>query len=712
MAGKKTKQNNVSLLRQFSNDIYAVLLIAAGSILAVSVYSTTTGALGKYIDLGLKYSFGTGRYVFPLVLIVWGIGLAKKNSMSLSIPLLTGLMLVFLSFIAMYSLSIETNHFDKFVVSFYGGYAGSAVAFSLSKLLGKTASYILLAGFSVIGIVLATGKSLMEYGQIAGRVFEWLKFQVAPEPREQKSEKKKKVEVTHHRDNNVKEEATTVSLRIDEGAEEPADVPEDGPLLLGTASADYKLPPLNLLKESDSKNGLAANEVPGRIKALEKTLKAFDVDATVTKAIQGPTVTLYEIHLGSGVKVNKISNLEADIALALATPDIRILAPIPGKSAVGIEVPNSKRELVTLGDILISAKTPRFGPLGVGLGKDISGQPIFADIGSMPHLLIAGATGSGKSVAVNNLLISILMRDQPGDVRLLLIDPKIVELSVYNGIPHLLTPVISNPKKAAVALSWAVNEMEERYQHLYEAGAKSIAGYNSWIKKQDPKAKIMPYILIIIDELADLMMSSANEVESAICRIAQKARAVGIHLIVATQRPSVDVITGLIKANITTRIAFAVSTQHDSRVIVDSVGAEKLVGKGDMLYMSPSNLRPERIQGAYLSEQEVTAVTDFIKKQGKPDYNPEIIQNQKTLFENQEIQDSLWIDAADIIMAGGHASVSMLQRRLGIGYTRAGRLMDILEHKGMVGSYEGSKPRTVLISPETWEQMRKEEGDR
>lgn len=711
MTGKRRKEKNSSSLKKHASDIYAILLIAAGAILAISVYSTTAGALGSYINTGLMYCFGAGKFAFPLVLALWGIGMASKNSIQLSLSLLVGLLLAFTSFIAMYALSVDSvNLFDTSIATIYGGYVGSAIAFGLSKLIGETASYILLSAFAGIGVILATGKSLVEYGQISKNVFEWFKTQVIPEPLEEKPVKKKAVEVTHHLDNNgSKRDAATVSIPLEQVNEK--DNSEFEPDIHFETSSTYTLPPAELLNESDNKNVGAANEAPSRIKALEKTLADFDVNAEVTRAIQGPTITLYEILLGSGVKVNRISNLEADIALSLATPDIRILAPIPGKSAVGIEVPNTKRELVTLGDIVRTGKMPRLGPLGVGLGKDISGQPIFADIGQMPHLLIAGATGSGKSVAVNSLLISVLMRSSPRDVRLLLIDPKLVELSAYNNIPHLLTPVISHPKKAAAALSWAVNEMEERYQKLFEAGAKSIVGYNSWLKKEDPEADPMPYILIVIDELADLMMSSANDVESAICRIAQKARAAGIHLIVATQRPSVDVITGLIKANITSRIAFAVSTSHDSRVIIDSVGAEKLVGKGDMLYMSPAALRPERIQGAYLSEKEVDQITGFIKKQGKPNYNQAVLQDQTSLFDNQSVSDPLWNDAVEIVMAGGQASVSMLQRRLGIGYTRAGRLMDILEQKGFVGPYEGSKPRELLITAEMWEEMQNEKGD-
>lgn len=707
MGRKKAKKT--SPFEQYINDIVAVLFFALGIILAIAVFFKAAGTLGEYLENGLKFAFGSGRYIFPFVLMLLSIGIAKNNRIKTSAPTITGLLLAFVSSISIISISSPSvDFFNQNILINYGGYTGSAIAFVLTKIMGETASYILLFALIVIGVLLSTDKTLSEYGKFISRLFDWLKEQVLHQSETTKEKNKtKKVEVSHHRDHS----AETQIMSPDKILEDNAKISEEDQMEISPtklSKADFAMPPLSLLNESDPSKESSNNDVSARIQALEKTMKNFDVNASVIKATQGPAVTLYEIQLGSGVKVNKISNLEQDIALALATPDIRIIAPIPGKSAVGIEVPNSKRELVTLGDILKYKNKSGKGILSVGLGKDISGEPIFADIAAMPHILIAGATGSGKSVAINSLIISILMNASPTDVRLILIDPKLVELSVYNGIPHLLTPVVSYPKKAAIALNWAVNEMETRYQRLFEAGAKNITGYNQWLSKANPEVEPMPYLLIVIDELADLMMASASDVESSICRIAQKARAVGIHLIVATQRPSVDVITGLIKANITTRIAFAVSTQADSRVIIDAVGAEKLIGKGDMLYMSPATLRAERIQGAFVSEKEVEGISKFIKQQGEPKYDPEILEEQKSLFENGGASDSLWKDAGDIVMAGGQASVSMLQRRLGVGYTRAGRLMDILESKGIVGGYEGSKPRSVLISMETWEDMRKE----
>ncbi|MDI6715781.1 MAG: DNA translocase FtsK, partial [Actinomycetota bacterium] len=433
-------------------------------------------------------------------------------------------------------------------------------------------------------------------------------------------------------------------------------------------------------------------------------------DARVTKVVKGPTVTRYELQLASGVKVNSILNLADDIALALATADVRILAPIPGKSAIGIEVPNQYREIVTLGDILSAPESQnQKSLLTVGIGKDIAGNPILADIGDMPHLLIAGATGSGKSVCINSILVSLLMRCRPDQAKMILVDPKRVELVPYSDIPHLITPVVTNPKQAASALTWAVGEMEDRFQVLAEYGARNIDQYNSIIAKQKDEAiPPMPYMLIVIDELADLMMVAAGEVEDAICRIAQLARAVGIHLIVATQRPSTDIITGLIKANITHRIAFAVSSQIDSRVILDTPGAEKLVGKGDMLYSTPAFSKPIRIQGAFLTEQEIELCTSFCKKQAKPEYRQEVLEDRRSQF-GFDYDDPLLDEAIRIVVNAGQASVSMLQRRLRLGYSRAARLIDMMEAKGIVGAYEGSKPRAVLLSPEELDELLEKE---
>ncbi|OOE10875.1 DNA translocase FtsK [Fictibacillus arsenicus] len=438
-------------------------------------------------------------------------------------------------------------------------------------------------------------------------------------------------------------------------------------------------------------------------KKLEKTFESFGVKAKVLKVHLGPAVTKYEVYPDVGVKVSKIVNLTDDLALALAAKDIRIEAPIPGKSAVGIEVPNGEISMVTLREVL---EAPQFSgqksPLAIGLGRDISGEPIIADLSKMPHLLVAGATGSGKSVCVNGIITSILMRAKPHEVKMMMIDPKMVELNMYNGIPHLLAPVVTEPKKAAQALKRVVSEMERRYELFSHSGTRNIEGYNESIRKQngrsDAKQPFLPYIVVIVDELADLMMVASGDVEDAITRLAQMARAAGIHLIIATQRPSVDVITGVIKANIPSRIAFSVSSQTDSRTILDMGGAEKLLGRGDMLFFPSGASKPVRVQGAFLSDEEVETIVDHCVSQQKAQYQKEMIPTEEAEPAVMESEDDLFSDAVKLVVDMQTASVSMLQRRFRIGYSRAARLIDTMESKGIVGPYEGSKPREVLIS--------------
>lgn len=430
---------------------------------------------------------------------------------------------------------------------------------------------------------------------------------------------------------------------------------------------------------------------------LSETLKNFNVHATVTNVVQGPTVTRFEVQPKPGVKVSKITNLADDIKLNLSAKEIRIEAPIPGKNAIGIEVPNRKTHPVVLREILQSeAFQTATSPLTAALGMDITGKPIVTDIKKMPHGLIAGATGSGKSVCINSILTSILFKAHPDDVKLLLIDPKVVELAPYNDLPHLVTPVITDVKDATSALKWAVDEMEERYKQFARVRVRDIEKYNELAEQQNHHMKKMPYILIVIDELADLMMVSPQEVEDAICRIAQKARACGIHLLVATQRPSVDVITGLIKANIPTRIAFSVSSQVDSRTILDVSGAEKLLGKGDMLLLENGASKPYRLQGNFVSDGEIERVTEFIKRQSEPKY---VIEREDlSAHASTEFEDELYVEAVEFVFEQGAASTSSLQRRFRIGYNRAARLIDMMEQQGLISKANGSKPRKLLMT--------------
>ena len=466
---------------------------------------------------------------------------------------------------------------------------------------------------------------------------------------------------------------------------------------------DFVLPPVSLLNpppENDQSGEY--NMIQHNAEKLEKTFHSFGVQASVTEVHLGPAVTKYEVMPATGVKVSPIVSLADHIALALAARDIRIEAPIPGKSAVGIEVPNTEVAMVSLREVLESRNNNRpDSKLMVALGRDISGDAVMAELNKMPHMLVAGATGSGKSVCINGIIISILMRAKPHEVKLMMIDPKMVELNVYNGVPHLLAPVVTDPRKASQALKKVVAEMERRYDLFSHTGTRNIEGYNNhideWNEENEEKHPRLPYIVVIVDELADLMMVASSDVEDSITRIAQMARAAGIHLIIATQRPSVDVITGIIKANIPSRIAFAVSSAVDSRTILDSGGAEKLLGRGDMLYLPAGASKPTRIQGAFLSDQEVEEVVDFVISQQKAQYEESMIPTEVEETAPEEETDELYDEAVDLVRSMRQASVSMLQRRFRIGYSRAARIVDQMEMRGVVGPHEGSKPRQVLI---------------
>lgn len=464
----------------------------------------------------------------------------------------------------------------------------------------------------------------------------------------------------------------------------------------------YRLPPVSMLKPGPQHIVGLSDEVRENARILQETLQSFNIDAKILNASQGPSITRYELEPAAGVKVSKIVHLADDIALKLAATDIRIEAPIPGKAAVGIEVPNKKLTGVNLRDV-IDADTFRkaAGGVPVCLGKDIAGNPIVADLTKMPHLLVAGSTGSGKSVCINTFIASILFKQRPEDVKLILIDPKVVELSNYNGIPHLLTPVVTDPKKAASVLRWAVREMDDRYKRFAITHTRDISRYNE-LHPEDT----MPFIVIIIDELADLMMMASDDVEKSIIRLGQKARACGMHLVLATQRPSVDVLTGLIKANVPSRIAFAVSSQVDSRTILDMAGAEKLIGKGDMLFYPLGASKPLRVQGAFISDSEIDEMVEFIKAQGGPNYDEAV---QKAQSENPEdsvdfFEDDLMRQAIDMVLETGQASTSMLQRRFRVGYTRAARMIDMMEAMHIVGPNNGSKPREILMTADEVQQ--------
>ncbi|WP_368504100.1 DNA translocase FtsK [Alkalihalophilus sp. As8PL] len=636
-----------------------------------------------------------------------------------------------------------------------GGMIGS-IAFAISHFLfAEAGTYFLCFILFVVGMILLTGRSLSELvGRLFKRVyvfaadtilsfFDELKTmkektkQKMTDEKEAYEERKKQRKKLHE---DEPEEVVTEQEEIEpeivdftqkayqqplqdttsqtkatpekgkdqktseqEDEEQTADTVPVSLITADEANEAYKLPALDMLKlpnntgQYNEKRQLTSNA-----RKLEQTLESFGVKARVSKVHLGPAVTKYEVNPSVGVKVSKIVNLADDLALALAAKDIRMEAPIPGKSAIGIEVPNQEVAIVTLREVLDSERSKKDDHvLAVGLGRDISGEPVLAPLNKMPHLLVAGATGSGKSVCINGIITSILMKAKPHEVKLMMIDPKMVELNMYNGIPHLLTPVVTEAKKASQALKKVVAEMERRYELFSHTGTRNIEGYNELIHKQnkteEAKQPTLPYIVVIVDELADLMMVASGDVEDSIARLAQMARAAGIHMIIATQRPSVDVITGVIKANIPSRIAFGVSSQTDSRTILDSGGAEKLLGRGDMLYLPMGANKPTRIQGAFLSDNEVEEIVDFVISQQKAQYQEEMTPTEAPEVKDK-VNDDLYDDAVQLVTEMETASVSMLQRRFRIGYTRAARLIDEMEVRGIVGPYEGSKPREVLVS--------------
>jgi S-DNA-T family DNA segregation ATPase FtsK/SpoIIIE len=594
----------------------------------------------------------------------------------------------------------------------HGGYVGGGTAWALTTLFGTSISYVILSAIALIGLVFA-GMSISEF-------VDWVTNAVRRPQADDEDEAlpRRRAVKTMPIEEFEKREREVGAPRPDRASDPEAARPTvpTHQVAAPRALEGFELPSVSTLlrsPQSAAAHSAGEKELKNTAAMIETTLATVDISARVVDWISGPTVTMFEVELARGIKVMRVTALSDDLALALAAPTIRILAPIPGKSYVGIEVPNERRSTVTLGDVLAGPPMNHPSPLLLGIGKDVSGEQITADLATMPHLLIAGATGTGKSVCINAIIMSILMRATPAEVRLILIDPKRIELNLYNGVPHLYVPVVTESKEAASALAWAVSEMDSRLKRLQKAGARNIAQYNSLLHdgKGPEGAEPMAYLVIVIDELADLMMVAAKEVEDSICRLAQLARAAGIHLIVATQRPSTDIITGLIKTNITNRIAFAVSSGIDSRVILDTSGAEKLVGLGDMLFSTPAWPKPKRVQGAYVTEDEINGVMAHLRSQAEPEYHPEILHLKLTasgtsMDSGMEEDDPLLWEAADIVVTSGMGSTSLLQRRLKVGYARAGRIMDMLEMKGIVGAPDGSRPREVLADIEELESIK------
>jgi S-DNA-T family DNA segregation ATPase FtsK/SpoIIIE len=694
-------------------DVMGVALIILALLAILGMWLDAAGPFGRLLRVGAKGLFGLPGYAFPVVAAYWAALLLRGTAEDDRGRMVVGLVIASVGILGLFSLA-QGNPApgDGYkAVGSAGGLVGALVARPLSNVVSPYGATVVCLGITLLGAMVFTATPLAA----VGRALRWLTIGPKSEP----SEDEEEVEPRRARRSRRPKEEPDSFPEIAAAMPDPEIAGEPKPVRLPLTSRGngYKLPPLELLRRAPATQA-DARDSEHTMAALERTFRNFGVAANVGASHRGPTVTMYEVEVEAGTKVNRVLSLADDIAYALATPDVRIIAPIPGKSAIGVEVPNKVRDFVMLGDVLASkAAREVTRPLFVGLGKDVHGRAVLVNLAEMPHVLIAGATGAGKSSLINTFVTSVLMRTSPDEVKVVLIDPKRVELSHFGDLPHLLMPVIVHPKKAAEALAWVVREMETRYESLAAVGMRDIDTYNA--SHADGSLRIppgqeasfgrLPWILVVVDELADLMMVAPRDVEDAICRIAQMARAVGIHLVVATQRPSVDVVTGLIKANIPSRIAFMTASQADSRVILDVGGADKLVGHGDMLFQPANVSKAVRIQGAWVTEKEIESVVDWCRKQRQPEYAVSVEGMARPAKEDDDglgDDDELLEQAAELVIRSQLGSTSMLQRKLKVGFARAGRLMDLMEERGIVGPGQGSKARDVLLTWDEWEESR------
>ena len=763
---KRIPAKTVKKKGSMTREMWAMLLIAFGIIAALCLYTEAKDSpLGSLVCGAALGLWGAMGYILPAYLLVLGVHCLVKKDVALykQYYILAAVLLWLSAGVLHLFTGNHTWEFDVYYMNHAGGgILGGVLATTLVKLAGVAVSAVILISLILLICVWFTGFSvgdmveyLRERSAEKKTKSEENKKEKAPKPvkvqeeKPEKSEKVKKAEKaekpkeieepfdfdtikihTHDQISVNDMEKTTekepiptpkaVEAPLQEKPKEdpgpPVDVAEiEAEITKEREERVYIYPSTDLLTKPKPAKSDGPEDLRENAKKLVETLKSFGVEAKVLEVTKGPSITRYELQPSAGVKVSKIVNLADDIALNLAATGVRIEAPIPGKAAVGIEIPNRNTATVTLREML---ETPEFqdfkAKTAFAVGKDIAGKTMVADLSKMPHLLIAGATGSGKSVCINTLISSLIYKASPDEVRLLMIDPKVVELKVYNGLPHLLIPVVTDPRKAAGALNWAVTEMLRRYKLFSDCNVRNLAGYNEYLESEGEKT--METIIIVVDELADLMMAAPHEVEDAICRLAQMGRAAGMHLVIATQRPSVDVITGLIKANIPSRIAFAVSSQIDSRTILDMMGAEKLLGKGDMLYLPFGASKPVRLQGAFISDKEVETVVEFVKNGEEAEYDEEIMDRLEHADDPADADDpgdsdALLKEAIEIVVDSGQASVSMIQRRLKVGYSRAGRIVDQMEARGIIGPHEGSKPRQVLITRQQLYEMSMHEDD-
>lgn len=732
MAKKKQKKDNKSSGFKYPIEIKGIILIVISIIGMLGYKANILGTIFKGFAMFLMGSFDF--IILLLIFIAGGYMLVKRKNPKYFGTRLIGLYIFLIGLLALAHLNYigdKPDFFktmketiDEFVRCINteanfpgGGILGACIISILYILLGKMGSIIVISVFMIVGVLLFANLSI-------GNGISWLIEKVKnrekdDEDNDESEDEIEKPNIKQKKDNDLKldkkvkissiDELTHINTDEDNVDNEP--IVEENKNNASNKYLNYKLPSLNLLKTPKKKN-IKENEVviKDNIKRLEGALEDFDVLAKVREVHVGPSITQYELEVKSGTKMSKIKGLSSEIALALAATDVRIQAPIPGKNTVGVEIPNKVNADVSFKEMMaLFPKDKSDSKLMVALGKDIMGNAKYMEINKTPHLLIAGSTGSGKSVCVNCIISSILMRAKPDEVKLIMVDPKKVELSMYNCVPHLLMPVITDPKKASAALQKVVDEMEKRYELFSDSKTKNIEGYNNYLKNknqnlpEESQIPLLPYIVVLIDELADLMLVASKEVEDSIMRITQMARAAGIHLIVATQRPSTDVITGVVKANIPSRISFAVSSQIDSRTILDHPGAEKLLGKGDMLFAPMGATSPTRIQGAFISEEEVINIAEFTISQQKAVYDENFMNLEKSKsssIDKNDVDndDPLYNDIVEFVITTGKASASLLQRRFKLGYNRAARLIDLLEERGIVGPQNGSKPREVLVS--------------
>lgn len=688
-------------------DALGIGLIAVALVTVLALWAGNGGLLGNGLKDISKVLVGQAAWAVPVVIAFAGASLLAGRTRVQVSRISLGAVLIFLGIVGFFARAREGDFFDPETVTQSGGYAGAVVAWLFHSLLGGGMAIGLVAT-SLIGLALSLDSpvhavlaAMAERRKAEQATSAKAARSVAAEPR---ASKKAVVAIPE-------DDAAPFDVEPDQPEKKkpifkmPA-VPPEFKLETQSAREGYKLPPLDLLAEPVAKTKRSKDEMQKNIETLESTLEQFGIEANVVEVANGPTITRYELQLGPGIRVNRITALGDNIAMNLAASHVRVEAPIPGKAAIGVEVPNAVRAMVTLREMCESLEFHSSElKLGIALGKDVSGTPQYTDLTRMPHLLVAGATNSGKSICLSTIIMSLVLRHTPKEVRLVMIDPKRVELALFEGLPHLMCPVVKDVKEAAGVLRAVVREMERRIERFSDVGVRNIDGWNT---KADQSDKL-PYIVVILDEMADLMVQAQAEVETSIMRLAQLARATGIHLVLATQRPSVDVITGTVKNNIPSRIAFAVSSQIDSRTILDQGGGEKLIGRGDMLFLPIDQNKPTRIQGCYVSEKEIEAVCDFWRAQERPVYvlNPVqmAIEERESSMKEEEESDPLWEEAVRFVVGRGEASTSMLQRKFSIGFQRASRLLDLMESRQIVGVRDGPRPREVLVDPMQVEAM-------